>query len=102
MKSFKKIFLMLTSFAMVVGTLLIGGGIKKTEQVEAASNEYTLVTSTSDLKVDSKYVIAANSKSVVAGDIGTNTFMSSISDAKFSSDKSKITDSSNLFRGRTS
>lgn len=41
MKSFKKIFLMLTSFAMVVGTLLIGGGIKKTETVEAATKSVT-------------------------------------------------------------
>lgn len=49
MKSFKKIFLMLTSFAMVVGTLLIGGGIKKTEQVEAATEtvKYEIATTTS-------------------------------------------------------
>lgn len=97
MKSFKKIFLMLTSFAMVVGTLLIGGGIKKTEIVEASSNTYTLVTSASDLKAGSKYIIAANTKNTkpaVAGDIGGNTYMASITDAKFSSDKTKITDSS--------
>lgn len=49
MKSFKKIFLMLTSFAMVVGTLLIGGGIKKTEQVEAAGQKTYVMT------IDSSY-----------------------------------------------
>ena len=49
MKSFKKIFLMLTSFAMVVGTLLIGGGIKKTEQVEAAGQKtYVMTIDSSD------------------------------------------------------
>ncbi len=49
MKSLKKGFLMLTSVAMAVGALLIGGSVKKTETVEAAGQTvtYTVDTKTS-------------------------------------------------------
>ena len=96
MKSFKKIFLMLTSFAMVVGTLLIGGGIKKTESVEAGtengsvSGTWNLVTDANDLAVGDQIVIASNTNGTVAGDISSSV-MQKIS-ATFSADKTTITE----------
>ncbi len=96
MKSFKKIFLMLTSFAMVVGTLLIGGGIKKTNAVEAAettdpskwSGDWNLVEDDSTLTVGDQLIIASNTKNVVAGDISNKVM--GVVEAKFSDDKKTV------------
>ena len=57
--------------------------------VSASAPEWKLVTSTNDLVVGNKYVIAQNAKGTTAGDI-TSQYMSNIS-STFNSDKTKIT-----------
>ena len=76
MKSLKKGFLMLTSVAMAVGALLIGGGIKETQEVKAAET-WALVTDASTLNEGDKIVIASNTKGFVAGNI-TNQYMKNV------------------------
>ena len=58
--------------------------------VSAAENgKWTLVTNTSDLKAGDKIVIACNTKSTVAGAF-SDKYLTSVSNARFSSDKKTI------------
>lgn len=92
MKSLKKGFLMLTSVAMAVGALLIGGSVKETEEVKASTGTGTwnLVTDASTLGAGDKIVIASNTKNAVAGDI-TSQYLKKIDDATFAADGSTLT-----------
>ena len=59
-------------------------------QSATRSEAWTLVTDASTLAVGDKLVIASNDKGAVAGDISSKKFMTSLGDAKFSSDKASL------------
>lgn len=59
-------------------------------QSAARSEVWTLVTDASTLAAGDKLVIASNDKGAVAGDISSKNFMTSVGNAKFSSDKASL------------
>lgn len=59
-------------------------------QSATRSEAWTLVTDASTLAVGDKLVIASNDKGAVAGDISSKKFMTSLGNAKFSSDKASL------------
>ena len=59
-------------------------------QSATRSEAWTLVTDASTLAAGDKLVIASNDKGAVAGDISSKKFMTSLGNAKFSSDKASL------------